>query len=998
MQHLCHQQHESAHTSPCSSADDSTLPPRSQSPSVARVIAATFVCLGLISGLLAGTSLLPDELTAAEAEQDVESSPAADAPRVTLRAPGFGAADSQPSRQTNLPVIRPRLVPDEPSPAQSSTSGSGKQQRPAQTAERMSISSPERVRVETPIRPQPVPALRIPKPTADAARAVDADLRPNAPFTPVQYSPQTTPEPSEKDVQLPSTVSRIPVRQVTPIPRIRLPGPSPTLPSLPDQPASTVNELKPVAHSESGSAIGAIARDLFSQPTVSAPDPVVAVATEQSGESLTVSSVEESTQPDGATVPGHSFAIQPVLHSGEAPGGHSLPLFHEETNEDDRFHSNLYPQSAPLPGTSGYRASGEQDGIHWINPYLGRASGYVNGTEPSLTEQLTSQAPDGFSAWWDELIRQQTGLASRTHEVDVTSLVQQALRYSPQVQALQAEPEVQHRIVRQEEAAFDWSAFLEATYDELNDPVGSILQTGNGDDRFEDNIFGTTAGMRRRTRRGGELEISQAIGHQYNNSRFLIPNPQATSELELSFRQPLLSQSGLVYNESQIVLARISANMSGDEVLTELQNHLYRVSEAYWQLYRARAEFFQRRKLVASARTVLRTLKGRNQVDTIPRQTLRAQAAVARAESRSQRAVTSIRNAESQLRLLVNDPIMLDGEPLELIPTEMPAMFEEPTTLRGALQTALINRPDVSRAIRQMRASGVRLGLSKNELLPRLDFIVSSYVAGLQPGRQIAKSMETQFRDGQPGYTVGLELEFPIGNRQQRARFEQRQWELKRSINVFRATVETGLTEVEIAAREVETAFREMQGRYHAMVAEQNEASYLQDRFEVLPMVEDSAILLLQDLLDSYERLADEEAAFVESQTQYALSIIQLRRATGVLLKSRYESPRISNEDAAWMSHRIDAAADNGAVPSGNDRFEDAPPSPVPPVPVESPVPPLPEQGELLFPDQSVRMQSVLPPTSRYPLSPSMMRELPPSGGNAPAYPAAGHSLTGGRY
>lgn len=493
--------------------------------------------------------------------------------------------------------------------------------------------------------------------------------------------------------------------------------------------------------------------------------------------------------------------------------------------------------------------------------------------------------------------------------VDVSLLVQKAMQSSPQVLALQAEPEVQQRVVWQEEAAFDWRTFLETTYDDLNDPVGNALTTGNNADRFLDHRFNGGGGLRRRTTSGGELELSQRFGHQYNNSLFLVPNPQSTSRLELSFRQPLLSRAGTMYSQHQIVLARIATNSSSDEVLNELQTHLYRVAEAYWQLYRSRAEFVQRQKLLASAQDVLRTLEGRHEVDTIPRQILRARSAVARAEARIQRAVTSIRNAESQLRLLVNDPDMLNRGPLEFMPVETPVAALPPTSLRDALQTALINRPDVSRAIRQMRASSVRLGVSRNELLPKLDFLVTSYVAGLEAQNEIPKSIGNQFADGGPGYTVGLEFEVPLGNRAARAKVEQRQWELQRSINVFRATVEASLTEVEVSNREVETAHREMQGRYQAMSAAQTETNYLKDRFDVLPLSEDSAILLLEDLLDGFERLADEESAFVEAQVNYALSLLQLRRATGVLLRSRHEVPNVGADETQWMTHRISETA-----------------------------------------------------------------------------------------
>lgn len=595
----------------------------------------------------------------------------------------------------------------------------------------------------------------------------------------------------------------------------------------------------------------------------------------------------------------------PPLNSAaisETPAGHSL---------------RSRGVTAPAPGTSGFRATVEADAPGWIGPYMGRTDLQPSGTEQSPTPAPSVQLPRDFTAWWDPLVKQQAGLAPTGLPVDVTSLVQQALVHSPKVQVLQADPEVQLRVVKQEEAVFDWRAFLDTKYDDLNDPVGNTLTTGNNDTRFVDNKTNGAAGLKRKTTTGGEFKVSQQVGHQYNNSRFLLPNPQTTSRLELSFRQPLMNQAGVQYNQNQIVLARINANMTSDESLEELQSHLFSVAEAYWKLYRARAEFFQRQKLLSSAQKVMTTLEGRNQVDTIPRQILRARAAVARAESRMQRAVTDIRNAESQLRLLVNDPEMLNNGPVEFMPTETPAVMPSPVGLRESLQSALVNRPDISEAIREMRAAGVRLGVSKNEMLPKLDFIVSSYVAGLQNNAQIIDSITDQYSLARPGYTVGLEFEVPLGNRMAKAKLEQRQWELKRAINSFRTTVETSLTEVEISSREVETSWRELLGKYSAMLAAQNEVSYLQDRFNVLPMVEESSMLLLEDLLDGYERLADEESSFAQAEANYALSIIQLRRATGTLMRSRHDAPELQADETEWMQTRADMAAADADTRSG---------------------------------------------------------------------------------
>lgn len=556
------------------------------------------------------------------------------------------------------------------------------------------------------------------------------------------------------------------------------------------------------------------------------------------------------------------------------------------------------------PGMSGYRATVEVDANRWISPYSQRAN-LADVSQPEGIVPRLDAMPSDFRPWWDQIVRQPLNSRAATMQVNVSNLLQDALLYSPQVVAIQAEPEVKYRLVTQEAARFDWTAFLESTYNDLNDPVGNELTTGTNEDRLLTRNWRFSGGLRRRNQLGGEVQVTQDFGHENQNSRFFIPNNQASSRLELSYRQPLLDGAGRAYNQSEIVLARIDANASEDDVVDALQDHLIDVTSAYWTLYRARSEFFQRQKLLMNSTQVLNRLEGRAQVDTIPRQVLRARAAVARAKTGIRRTLARVKDAEAQLRLLVNAPGMLNGGPTELLPLEPPVGATESADLRSILQTALYNRADISGAIRQMRAAGVRLGVSQQELLPRLDMLVSTYVADLSGGSDLGTAIRGKYVDNRPGYTVGLEFEFPLGNRAARARNEQRQWELKRAINIFRATVEKSLTDVEIGRRDVETAHAEMISRYHSMVAAEQESAYLKDRFDVLPEAEESATLLLEDLLDSFERLADEESAFVGAQIDHALSLINLKKQLGTLLRSRHDRPAIDSAQKQWVQDRL---------------------------------------------------------------------------------------------
>ena len=92
------------------------------------------------------------------------------------------------------------------------------------------------------------------------------------------------------------------------------------------------------------------------------------------------------------------------------------------------------------------------------------------------------------------------------------------------------------------------------------------------------------------------------------------------------------------------------------------------------------------------------------------------------------------------------------------------------------------------------------------------------------------------------------------------------------------------MTEVEIAVRETETSYLEMLGHFQAMVASENEAQYLEERWKVLPGNDQTISFLLEDLLDAQERVADEEADFVASQVAYVLAVVNLKSATGILL------------------------------------------------------------------------------------------------------------------
>jgi outer membrane protein TolC len=543
-----------------------------------------------------------------------------------------------------------------------------------------------------------------------------------------------------------------------------------------------------------------------------------------------------------------------------------------------------------------------------LSPFDERADNYPEQINLPLVDGQLKALPVEYTPWWNAAVDKPMRGDLNTLPVNVDSLITKAVEYSPQVIAMRIDPILRETEIIEEEAEFDWSAFLETEYDNTSDPIGNSL-TAQRVNRYEDSNVTGRVGLRKRFDQGANFDISQRIGYQDNNSNFFVPNPQGTARLELNFSQPLLKGAGRAYNQGRIVLASINRNMTEDEVSANLQDHLVSVYQAYWSLYRARVIKLQKQRLLKWASDIQGRLEGRQGVDVIERQILRARAAVASRRSEIVRAEMAIRNAESRLRLLVNSPELKQSGQVELLPSELPMAQRIDISLKASIETSLRNRPEISRAIRQMKATSVRLGISKNELLPKLDLVLGTYVAGLRGNGLTGRAVGQQFDRGRPSYSIGFFFEVPLGNRAARARAERREWEVAKAFRQFESAVEAGMTDVELSARQMETAYQEMLSRFQAMIAAETEANYLMERWRLLPGSDQTISFLLEDLLDAQERVADQESDFVNAQVEYVLAVVSLKRAMGILVDCD-SSPSLSSDSYSVGSNGYPSGAE----------------------------------------------------------------------------------------
>lgn len=502
---------------------------------------------------------------------------------------------------------------------------------------------------------------------------------------------------------------------------------------------------------------------------------------------------------------------------------------------------------------------------------------------PPIVQAQDGGIPPDFVPWWQVMMREQFAPPAQPMQMELDNVVLGTLMHSPQVKVLVDAPIIRRTSIMEAQGKFDVRQFAETKFVNTSDPVGNKLTTG-GANRFLDQNFYATGGVRRQLQSGAQLEASQKIGYQNNNSIYFYPNNQGTARLSLTLTQPLMNGRGKAYNTSMILLAEIDSSMSRDDLSRQLQNVLFEVHQTYWELYLQRAVLLQRRKLREQAVGIRDELLERRDVDVLGSQLVRAKAAVAGREAAIIRFQTSVLNAESKLRALVNDPALRAGSALELVPVQCPSYALLPVDLHDSLVSALEHRPEVNEAAKEVRAACVRVNMAKNELLPVLNMVLGTYVYGLAGDAAIGQAYGDMFSVGRPTYSGGFTFEVPYGNHAARARLKQRMVETRQMANQLQVVMNRIRAEIEIAVREVDTTHREMVSKYYAMQADQAEIDYLAERWRLLPGDQQVAGVMLDDLLAAQQRLADAEYGFANSVVAYNMAIIGLKKATGTLL------------------------------------------------------------------------------------------------------------------
>ncbi len=471
-----------------------------------------------------------------------------------------------------------------------------------------------------------------------------------------------------------------------------------------------------------------------------------------------------------------------------------------------------------------------------------------------------------------------TPLAREGPRVGVTleDCLRRALAHNLTIQIARFGPAVRSAGVREAEALFDPSWFMNNAVSRIRRDAGTALA---GAATLTAKQWDFASGVAALLPTGGTVRLAQDWTFLDSNSAFIMPNPQYDSELVLEIAQPLLRDAGPFVTRSPIVLARLDHTISLADFETALLDTLLEVERTYWQLVVAETRVRAVREAVEAAEENLRIARLRHREGKDPRVIVSlAESAVTSRQADLLVAELDLARTSDRLKRLLNDPELPLDDPSILRAAEQPLHTPLPVDralLHESMRTAMMKRPELARADAAIEQAAVRERVARNGLLPRLDLVGSYGLNGLdnQLGNALDEGFGTEFFD----WLVGVEFEVPLGNRARASAYDRARLQQAEATRRHEDTRQAILLEISEAVRNLAAAEETIRATRAAREAAEQT---LRDQQANVT----AGAALVKDLLEAQRDLADAKVREMEALAGYMTALASLQRAQGTLL------------------------------------------------------------------------------------------------------------------
>jgi outer membrane protein len=471
-------------------------------------------------------------------------------------------------------------------------------------------------------------------------------------------------------------------------------------------------------------------------------------------------------------------------------------------------------------------------------------------------------------------------------EITLDQAIKSTIERNLEIGFARLSPAVQAAQVTQAEAAFDWVLFSSVDARKTDRPSTSPTIGGRAVGLRADvrNTANWTTGIRRLLVSGGQVSIQNELIFTDVLTPGLATSPNPAKEVGIVFQldQPLLRGFGSDVMLAQVRIQRNAERTQIASLKADLLNIVARAEREYWQLVLAHRDLQIAQRNLDRGMEIRKIIQVRFDAGLGATQAELAEAN-ARVESRRQDVDTALRNlklASDQIKTSMNDPTLTLGSDILVVPSDVPLGVPIAFSMFDLLLTAMDRRPEMEQAVLGLDDTSIRLHVAKNALLPQLNLRLQTRFSALEDDYSSAYSdaYDGQFID----YLLGLQFEYPLGNRAAEAQVRQRTLERMQATLAYQNTAQQVVLEVIRAFRNVDTNYTLIaQARTTKIAAAESLRTLIVQLEQTLTYDVNNLNLALQ----RHDSLAQAERAEIQALADYNNSLANLYAAIGTALE-----------------------------------------------------------------------------------------------------------------
>ena len=375
-------------------------------------------------------------------------------------------------------------------------------------------------------------------------------------------------------------------------------------------------------------------------------------------------------------------------------------------------------------------------------------------------------------------------------------------------------------------------------------------------------------------------------------------NPLFQSTWSLGYVQPLLRNFRIDSTRQQLLVTKLSRDISDVQLRATITNTLSNVRNAYWDYVFAVQSVDVARQSVALATQLVKDNQTRVEVGTMaPIDVVQAQSQAATQQQNLVTAQGAMRTAELALKRLIVSGTQDPNWNVQIDPTDRPDFRAEPIDIEAAVRRALSERTDVEIAKKTVAQNDVTLKFLGDQLKPQIDLQANYGFQGLG-GTQLVKSttqlggssttiipggigdtFNTLFTNAYPTWTTQLVVSYPLGLSTQKANVSRARVQISQVQAQLKQVELQVATDVTNAAINVQSGVERVQASQAAREFAQKTLEAEQSKFEVGMSTNYNVILAQRDL-------ATAQSNELQSVLNYRKSLVELERLQQTTLQT----------------------------------------------------------------------------------------------------------------